>query len=239
MEDKRNVASSARIEALFHAVWAWIRRHPWSAIALILAGFGIRLFSEIVDEFYERQLSPTDALIQHWVFAYRTPLNTAFALGISDMLLIPGVLALVLPMLIALLAFRRWMAAAVFVLVPSLTGLFVEELKLLFHRPRPLGGLIVQPGNSFPSGHATGSIVFYGLLAYLLIRYWVTPWWARTIVIVVAVVMIVLTGFARVYLQVHYPSDVAAGWGAGAIILAGAILFLEAWEHRVRRQKGS
>jgi undecaprenyl-diphosphatase len=46
--------------------------------------------------------------------------------------------------------------------------------------------------------------------------------------------MILLTGLARIYLQVHFPSDVAAGWSAGAVILAGAVLFLEAWEQRVR-----
>lgn len=219
------------------AWWAWIHAHPWASVAILIAGFGARVFTEVVEGYYEKGLAPVDHWIQQLIFAYRTPVNTAFAQGISDLLVLPGVLVLLLPVFIALLAQRRMMAAWVYLLVPSLTGLLVEFLKNFFHRQRPLDGVIYEPGNSFPSGHATGSIVLYGLLGYILLRYWVRPRWARALIILVISALILLTGLARVYLQVHFPSDVAAGWGAGAVILAGAMLLLEAWEERIDKRR--
>lgn len=218
------------------ALWHWVRRHPWSSVAILIAGFGVRVFAEMIDELYEQGLAGPDQQIQQIIFAHQTPLNTALARGISDMLVLPGVLVLLLPVLIALLAQRRVFAAMVYLLVPSATGILVELLKIIFHRQRPLESLIHESGNSFPSGHATGSFVLYGLLCYILLRYWVKPRWARIVVILATAVMILLTGLARVYLRVHFPSDVAAGWGAGAIILAGAMLFIEAWERRLNAQ---
>jgi membrane-associated phospholipid phosphatase len=214
------------------AWWNWARAHPWAATALLIAAFGMRVFLEVVDEYYEQELAPIDQWVQHQVFAHRNPLNTAFAHGISDLQVLPGILALTLPVLIALLAQRRAVAALVFLLVPAVTGMMVELLKLIFHRQRPLDALVAEAGNSFPSGHATGSMVFYGLFGYLILRYWIRHHPTRIIVVVFVTGMIFLTGLARIYLQVHYPSDVAAGWAAGAIILAGAILFLEAWERQ-------
>lgn len=220
-----------------HAWWYWARAHPWAATAVLIAAFGVRVFAEMVDEYYEHGLASADQWIQGLIFVHRTPLNTVFAHGISAMLVLPGVLVLLLPVCIILLAQRRRVAALVYLLVPAATGLLVELLKNIFHRQRPPDGLVLEPGNSFPSGHATGSMVLYGLLAYLLLRYWVRPRPLRVLVVLAMAALIVLTGLARVYLQVHFPSDVAAGWSAGAIILAGAILVLEAWERQTEMRK--
>ena len=88
-------------------------------------------------------------------------------------------------------------------------------LKALFHRARPLHnhGFIVEPGWSFPSGHAFGSMVFYGMLAYVLLR--LSPRCHRAI-IAGAVLSIGVVGISRILLQVHYFSDVMAGYTAGA-----------------------
>ncbi len=214
------------------ALWAWMLRHPWSALALIIAGLGIRVFGEMVDEFYEQELSPVDLRLQAALQPYHAPALDTAARLISDLLVLPWIALLIVPMLIGLLAQRREVAALVFLLVPAFTGLLVEMLKLLFGRERPPTAIIDEIGHSFPSGHATGSVVVYGLLGYLTARFLLRARWARGIALALAALMILLTGLARVYLHVHYPSDVAAGWGAGAIILAGAILFLEAWERR-------
>jgi len=203
-------------------------------MALIIAGMGIRIFSEMVDEFYEQELSPVDLHIQAILQPYHTPALDTAARVISDFLVLPWILLLVAPMLLALLANRRHVAALVFVLLPAFTGLLVELLKLLFGRERPATALFVEIGNSFPSGHATGSMVVYGLFGYLTARFFIHARWARIVALMLAGIMILLTGLARVYLHVHYPSDVAAGWGAGAVILAGAVLFLEAWERRTK-----
>ena len=88
-------------------------------------------------------------------------------------------------------------------------------LKALFHRVRPLHdhGFIIEPGWSFPSGHAFGAVVFYGMLAYVLLR--LSPRYHRTI-IAATMLLIGVVGISRILLQVHYFSDVLAGYTAGA-----------------------
>ena len=104
-------------------------------------------------------------------------------------------------------------------------GLINTVLKISFNRPRP----DVFPWRtqhvglaSFPSGHAMTSIVVYGTLAFLIARLAPTAWLKR-LVWVLAVLVVVLVGLSRLYLGVHYPSDVLAGFiigGAWAIICA-------------------
>lgn len=88
-------------------------------------------------------------------------------------------------------------------------------LKALFRRARPLHdhGFVIEPGWSFPSGHAFGAVVFYGMFAYVLLR--LSRRMHRAI-IAVAVLLIGVVGISRILLQVHYFSDVLAGYTAGA-----------------------
>ncbi len=90
-------------------------------------------------------------------------------------------------------------------------------LKLMFARPRPeLFPLIRLPQSyAFPSGHTVGATVAYAVVAMVLTRY--RPEW-RTRLRAGAAVIIVLVGAARVYLGVHWPGDVAAGWAFGAMM---------------------
>jgi membrane-associated phospholipid phosphatase len=119
--------------------------------------------------------------------------------------------------LVALLA-RRWKDAALLVLALLASEVFVTLLKLLVHRARPLleDARIVQGGFSFPSGHSTLSATFYGTLAYLLIR-GTRREGLRALIGVAAALLVLTIGTSRVYLGVHYPSDVLAGWAAGAL----------------------
>jgi membrane-associated phospholipid phosphatase len=100
-------------------------------------------------------------------------------------------------------------------------------MKLAFHRTRPAAPLISPLQNfSFPSGHATSGFIFYGLLAYLV---WKTrigkPY--KIIFGVILILFSMLIGFSRVYLRVHYPSDVLAGFCIGFAWLLLAIYLLE------------
>jgi len=115
-----------------------------------------------------------------------------------------------------LLLRRHWRLAGIWTM--ALLGILPinGSLKALFQRVRPLHdhGFIVEPGWSFPSGHAFGSIVFYGMLAYVLLRL-LPPRFHRS-VIAAAVLLVGVVGISRVLLQVHYFSDVMAGYAAGA-----------------------
>jgi len=102
----------------------------------------------------------------------------------------------------------------------GLAALGVELIKTAVARTRPeiLEPIYVEHGFSFPSGHATLSMVAYGILAVLVRRSFL-PRATRIIVFGVVAVLVFLIGLSRVWLGVHYPSDVIAGWVAGATVV--------------------
>nr|WP_286183580.1 phosphatase PAP2 family protein [Bacillus sp. ISL-55] len=111
-------------------------------------------------------------------------------------------------------------------------GALTKLLKQLFGRGRPsINPEIDAIGYSFPSGHSMGSLIFYGLIAYFIVRSARKPFtkWMTTIV---AGFLVVCIGFTRIYLGAHFPSDVLAGHLAGTIWLLITILALEwiKWE---------
>lgn len=99
-------------------------------------------------------------------------------------------------------------------------ALISEGLKLVVHRPRPevVEALVAVVSYSYPSGHALVTLVFYVLAAQSVVVQvdgrWRTPIWAS------ALLFILLVGASRVYLGVHYPSDVLAGYGLGVVCVA-------------------
>ncbi|PKM38567.1 MAG: phosphatase PAP2 family protein [Firmicutes bacterium HGW-Firmicutes-8] len=115
------------------------------------------------------------------------------------------------------------------VLVPiALMGGIIlnETLKYAFHRQRPgLQRLVEVSGFSFPSGHSMISFIFYGLMVYLV---WVNfP--GKILKLAVSALLICVipaVGISRIYLGVHYPSDVLAGFSAGGFWLVACILGL-------------
>lgn len=99
-------------------------------------------------------------------------------------------------------------------------------LKLLFGRDRPdteYANNLYIATNSFPSGHASGAMIAYGLLACMAWHLLPQPW--NYIAVVLLGVLIVLVGLSRIYLGAHFPSDVVAGWALGGIALL-VILFV-------------
>lgn len=119
-------------------------------------------------------------------------------------------------LLVILLRRRQWWLAAIW--AATLIGIMPINggLKVLFRRVRPLDdhGFISATGWSFPSGHAFAAMVFYGMLAYVLLR--LLPQRLHRAVIAAALGLIGVTGISRILLQVHYFSDVLAGYASGA-----------------------
>ncbi|MCY9657637.1 phosphatase PAP2 family protein [Paenibacillus chondroitinus] len=128
---------------------------------------------------------------------------------------------------------QRWETLVLFIGVLATWGLNIL-IKGLIERERPVGPwLIEETGFSFPSGHAMVSILFYGLIGYLI---WInvrSGWKAAWLVPVVTVVFVLCIGASRIYLGVHYPSDVLAGFTAGGAALSGCILAI----HRITDRK--
>ena len=128
---------------------------------------------------------------------------------------------------IVLLARHQRGLALVWVLAIAGNALLNPSLKWLIGRLRPLdpqGGVRVQ-GLSFPSGHSSGALVAYGMLAYLALRLLPKAWHGP--VLVAAMVLVATVGLSRVVLRVHFASDVAAGFASGSAWLALCITCAE------------
>lgn len=103
-------------------------------------------------------------------------------------------------------------------------ALFNQLLKTHFQRVRPTSALVFQQGLSFPSGHAMIGLALYGCLAWLLWRHRRHPIWA-----VLLLLLAILIGLTRVYLHVHYATDVVAGFAAGLLWLILLRTALRLW----------
>lgn len=149
------------------------------------------------------------------------PVTTSFIQGITFLgnhnFLVPVNLLLIVYFLF--IKKHKWYSIKVPVI--ALGGLLLMTLlKQLFNRPRPLIPLL-EPvrGLSFPSGHAMMSVSFYGLLILLVWEYIANRFW-KWLLASLLVMLILLIGFSRIYLRLHYFSDVMAGFAAGIIWLS-------------------
>jgi membrane protein DedA with SNARE-associated domain/membrane-associated phospholipid phosphatase len=229
-------------------------RHPkaWSFVARRFAateylglhltvGLGLSLgalwlFGGIAEDIIHHDpLTQFDLTIAGAFHRHASPLGVGIAKGVS-LLGSPDFIAVWGLGVVALLLVRRqylllggWIAAL------AGGGLLDVALKRVFHRTRPTWDvpLLTARGWSFPSGHAMGSLVAYGMLSYLLVRE-LHGRRRRSAVIAGATVLVLLIGLSRMYLGVHYFSDVIGGYAAGVVWLAACISGLEVVRRKPR-----
>lgn len=201
----------------------WIHRNR-DTIFFVLVGFCMLLvlFFLYVTELY-RDL---DTLMASFVLTLRTPLLTTILLLISNLI---GTIFLVIPiiLMILLLKFRHRLSelpAILFSLV-AVNG-FGFSLKTFFHRTRPVFDLVTETGYSFPSMHTYNGVMIYGILVLILKRYYPSSWY-RNVAMAVFIILMLLTGFSRIYLSVHYTSDVLTGFALGLISLGILSYFMK------------
>ena len=121
----------------------------------------------------------------------------------------------------------------VFLSVVYITPILNRLLKLYFNRARPdFHRLIEIGGYSFPSGHAMNAFSFYSILAFLLWRH-VPTRLGRIAVILFSSLMILAIGMSRVYLGVHYPSDIIGGFLASGLWVAAVISFFQNYKEKL------
>lgn len=181
------------------------------------------VFAELADKVHDQETIAFDVPILAWLHAHRTALLTRAALffNVIGSIYMLGPLSLT----VILWLWRSWRRAAVF-LALSMAGGWGLNLaaKVLVGRLRPelFERLSIAPGYSFPSGHTMVSTAFF--LSLFLISWRLLPH-LRWLMGVLSIFLILSVGASRSYLQVHYPSDVLAGW-----LLSGAwVLGLNSW----------
>ena len=198
-------------------------------IGLLVSLAGLALFASVTEDVVEHErLTQFDVTLLHWMQAHATPLGRAVFSWISDSGSFPAMAGLALAGCVLLAARRRWIVLTGWAAAFGGGGLLDGLLKLAIRRPRPptLAGSLMHSW-SFPSGHAMGSLVGYGMLAYLLVTLWVHRRGAQVAILAAAAVLIVAIGISRLYLGVHYFSDVVGGYAAGALWLSTCVSGLE------------
>ncbi|MCW5852997.1 MAG: phosphatase PAP2 family protein [Anaerolineae bacterium] len=141
-----------------------------------------------------------------------------------------------LAVIVGLLWWRQRQFGRVAVLLTAAAGgsALEQVLKLIFHRSRPdiLGRLISVSGYSFPSGHAMISMCLYGILLYLFA--YGRPRGVQVASLAGAALLLFGIGLSRIYLGVHYPSDVLGGYMAGFIWVMANIVAYRYYRHRTQ-----
>jgi len=206
-------------------------------LGLATAIVALIFFGWLADEALEGDAQHFDEVTRAAVHQFATPLLTAIMRGFS---FVGSTIALTVGTIFVVFQFalRKWgREARLFAITMIGAGLLNITLKLAFKRPRPVPFFNLSPPEtySFPSGHSLTSAVFFGALAAILTarikskRVQVAIW-------IVATAMFLLIGLSRIYLGVHYTTDVIAGFAA-ALIWILVVRFVEMELARRRRRK--
>jgi undecaprenyl-diphosphatase len=197
----------------------WAVWDSWGQLLGSLAGAGLFLvlFAWFSEEVFEGEMQQFDSRARMMVHGFTTPQLTKLMQVLTFLGSIGFLFALFL-ILVAVFFASGWKRAAIWLTVAVAGSVVLDvSLKLAFHRPRPVPFFgTVPPTYSFPSGHALSSLCFYGALAGMCCAR-IQNRLARILIWVVSGVLVAGIGLSRVYLGVHYPTDVIAGYLAGAI----------------------
>jgi membrane-associated phospholipid phosphatase len=177
-------------------------------------------FMDLAEKVHARNgaLEQTDERIHDWAIGERTAGATFFFITMTY-IGGPAGIAIEIFVISTFLAFRRRWGWIIYLILTAGGGWLLEfELKRYFARARPAVAEMLRRANgySFPSGHAMGSAVAYGALAYLAFRV-IRSWPARAAVIAFLYTLVAAVALSRVYLGVHWISDVLAGITAGTV----------------------
>jgi membrane-associated phospholipid phosphatase len=194
--------------------------------ALLAAAMALFVFGWLAEEMLEGDTQQFDQFVRTAVHQLATPGLTRLMQAFSFLGSVAAVTTLCLGAICASLYFRHARTAALLAITMLGVAALDVALKQAFHRPRPVAFFGSAPSSySFPSGHALGSFCFYGILAAILAAR-ARGRGAKLCVWMAAALLVAMIGVSRIYLGVHYPSDVIAGYCAGAVWV-GAVGFLD------------
>ncbi len=191
-----------------------------------------RLFHFVQD--HGKQVTPFDRGILYFMYRHRAPWLTQTAKVLARMGSPPVIAGVALVSAVVGVFWRKVRGAAWTMPIAIIgAGVIIQSVKLLIKRPRPsfFAPLLHESGFSFPSGHSLIAMVVYGLLGYFLMHLFQNHW-ARLAVRVLTVLVVAAIGVSRVYVGVHYPTDVLAGWIAGVPWLIACLALHEVLARR-------
>lgn len=189
-----------------------------TALLIAVSTAAIAACAKVGEDVFNHEAGPFDEPIRKWVLAHQTP---ALHDGYFVVTRIGGP-SVVIP---ATAAFATWLwhergrpIAGAVVLSPALALALFLAVKRIYRRKRPAGGArLHELTYAFPSGHATASAAVFGTAAYVL---WREGFLSRGAATTLATLPAFLIGSSRVYLDVHWTTDVLGGWSVGGLVAA-------------------
>lgn len=222
----RWLRTQARLGTLFGRLETWRSYLPLVitlAIGMLLIVWTADAFTDIAAALKEK--SPTvqriDAGVYEWFGSRRTSLANSLFVTVTTAAGPVGMGVLVSTVLAVLIARRRFRWAAYFAITSGGGALLNQLLKSHFvrHRPDLNAAVLDATGYSFPSGHAMSGTIILGALAYLAARS-IQEWKNKSAVLAALATLALAIGISRLYLGVHWASDVGAGFAAGLLWVA-------------------
>jgi undecaprenyl-diphosphatase len=183
---------------------------------VFLAGF-------LVVTVFRTSFHSVDVAVNLWIPSIQSDVLTHLAKGIA--LIFDTTSLVILSLLISGVLFLKNFKAQGLVLLAAMGGeaLIILAIKSTANVARPANGILESANFSYPSGHSAGVVVFAGMLAYFAWRHWQNKR-SRTLTSGGLSVVVGIVGFDRLYLNVHWVSDVLGGWLLGAFWLLVAVL---------------
>lgn len=201
------------------------------AVSALIFIAALNAFVELTDELAENELTPIDEGVTEFVLSFRSDALTRYFAFVTD--LGDRYAYLVITVVLAGYHFfkhRSWKFVVQLSTVLILATLSNVVLKQVINRQRPvLEHLVTVNTLSYPSGHSMAAMAFYGFLVYLCLRYRM-PQWLRICLVAILILLILSIGVSRIYLGVHFPTDVAAGFIGGLIWVAFCAVVFNVFE---------
>lgn len=194
-------------------------------VGVILSLSSLIIFLKIASEVFQKNTYLLDTLISNYIYSFRNPFMTDIMYGAT---FLGGEQLIALAIILLIMAFfiskKHKREALLFSCLLVMNFLIDTLVKDLVKRPRPdISPLFIDHSYSFPSGHSMSAFVFYTTISYLVFHFTRSKKWT-ILASVGSVVLILLIGFSRVYLGVHYPSDVLAGFIGGFWLFVTVIM---------------
>ncbi|QXP77810.1 MULTISPECIES: phosphatase PAP2 family protein [Winogradskyella] len=230
MQNEIKLIISKYLKSLVSLLKKYNVRLPYltiSLIAILIVVGGINLFIELTENLKTTTLAQFDTNVIEYIHSYRTPTLTKYFVFITDIGDVYGYLiAFILCIITFLMIFKSWQYVIQLIVVMSLALSSNLILKRIINRSRPnQEHLVTVETLSYPSGHAMAAMAFYGFLIYLFFHFKINLI-LKSIIITLLISIIISIGISRIYLGVHFPSDIIGGFIAGFIwVILCALMF--------------